>query len=141
MINNMSWFWRKILTNKLLKQYFKGKNYYLILNLKEKKISNPDQNIVKDCEDFCNNRASILVDFTIYFLKIVIAFLLMFLNGMHWTLYLATLMWPLIFIICYGIGIPFASQLLTFKKAMEGKYRYFHARIREYSESMAFLFF
>lgn len=138
--NTIAWFYRKELTKHSLKDYFTGRSYYTILNLKgpNNSITNPDQNIVRDCEDFCNSRARIEVESLSLLFKILFSYAVMIMTGVHPLLFAVTLVWPIIFLVTYSITIPFSSQFLTWRKHFEGRFRHSHSRIKEHCESMAF---
>eukprot|EP01125_Pyxidicula_operculata_P015082 TRINITY_DN5097_c1_g2_i2.p1 TRINITY_DN5097_c1_g2~~TRINITY_DN5097_c1_g2_i2.p1 ORF type:complete len:1244 (-),score=197.46 TRINITY_DN5097_c1_g2_i2:64-3795(-) len=131
----LAWYWRKNITNFISKKFLDDTNPFTIVYLKQFSLDNPDQRIVKDIDLFCSSLSKFVV---ISFQALaVLVYVTYTFSQVGWKQLLIVYSLALFFAIFYFMLVkPLAKY--TFKQnQVEGDFRYAHARVRDYAESIA----
>eukprot|EP01091_Cochliopodium_minus_P017626 TRINITY_DN6959_c0_g1_i1.p1 TRINITY_DN6959_c0_g1~~TRINITY_DN6959_c0_g1_i1.p1 ORF type:complete len:593 (-),score=93.51 TRINITY_DN6959_c0_g1_i1:104-1882(-) len=134
--STIGFLWRKHLTNNLTKIYFYNNNYFSILLLNSQ-CDNIDQRIVADSSAYANSLSNFLFGFFSSVAGVISSTIVVRRNlGAITTISLWAL--PIVSIIIYKLIIsPIALSIFEQDKK-EGNFRFFHARVRQYCEQIAF---
>ena len=114
---------------------FVGKNESFVKNVW---IDNPDQRIQSDIDSYCSSASEFLVNGFIQSVAVIFAILYIIYSGMHISVFLIIFSWPLLNLVIFRIIMPPITKNIYKMDEHEGYFRYAHARLREYAESMVF---
>eukprot|EP01127_Copromyxa_protea_P016813 TRINITY_DN506_c0_g1_i4.p1 TRINITY_DN506_c0_g1~~TRINITY_DN506_c0_g1_i4.p1 ORF type:complete len:1239 (-),score=249.04 TRINITY_DN506_c0_g1_i4:4-3720(-) len=133
----ISWHWRKNLTVQLTKNYLKDVNPYLVVYSQFKSVDNPDQRIVADIFSLTEGASKALQTGTQAIIGIIFSSISTYqvLGGYA---ILALGITSAIFAIGYKFLFAKVAHFTYLLEREEGNFRYAHARVREFSESIAF---
>ncbi|CAG8524988.1 274_t:CDS:2 [Paraglomus occultum] len=127
---------RRILTRYIQTRYVNGKTLYRLL-VWQPEIDNPDQRITQDTSNFSTKLALILSEVIITpILIIYYTYKCFVISG-----YLGPMLIYIYFVVgtvCSRFLISPIVELVFLKEQQEGYFRFLHARIRNYVESIAF---
>ncbi|KAK8780177.1 hypothetical protein V5799_018486 [Amblyomma americanum] len=130
--------WRKLITADLHGLYFSGKNHYDVNVVEGGKLDNADQRMTQDVDRFCRTLAETLPP------ALIAPFTAGYYNyqayvATGWIGPVSTIVFFLVFtVINKFLMAPVVPRVYQQQK-QEGQFRHTHARIRDNSESIAFL--
>eukprot|EP01124_Arcella_intermedia_P005138 TRINITY_DN13010_c0_g1_i1.p1 TRINITY_DN13010_c0_g1~~TRINITY_DN13010_c0_g1_i1.p1 ORF type:complete len:1235 (-),score=234.51 TRINITY_DN13010_c0_g1_i1:22-3726(-) len=133
----LAWYWRRSITAKVTKKYLRGVVPYHINLMEDAKVDNPDQRIVADIKSLCDN-LSFVVALGFQAILQIGLFSVSIYASIGWYSIVVLQAPSLLFFIAYYFLLKKLAKVTFFQDQMEGNFRYSHARIREYAESIAF---
>lgn len=132
--------WRKIITKNLQGLYFADKNFYCVNVLKELggELDNADQRMTQDVDRFCRSLADTLPA------ALIAPFTTAYYNyqayvATGWIGPVSTLVFFVVFTILNKFLLAPVVPRVYQQERQEGQFRHAHARVRDNTESIAFL--
>ncbi|CAO3629097.1 unnamed protein product [Mucor fragilis] len=127
---------RKLLTIHLQNKYIKPKSMYTLV-MNHEKVDNPDQRITQDVDKFAETLRQIVTNL------IIAPVMVVYYTYKCWivTGFAGPLLIYIYFLLGSFISRKFIQPIVNavfFKELQEGNFRYFHVRLRQYAESIAF---
>lgn len=128
---------RRNLVQHMLKSYLNMRNYYTILNTKDT-LDNADQRLQADAYTFTRTVCQVFLEAMLHIFKLTLGAVFLWQRGSGIYTVMLIVVIPLVSIFIYRIIIgPVSMQAYKTDEA-EGNFRYAHARIVMYAESMGF---
>mmetsp|Transcript_7472 Transcript_7472/g.28009 ORF Transcript_7472/g.28009 Transcript_7472/m.28009 type:complete len:1367 (-) Transcript_7472:1856-5956(-) len=101
-------------------------------------IDNPDQRIQSDIDSYCTTASEIFVTGSRQMAGVLVSSFVIILNKMHFSVFAVVLGWPILNLLIFRVIMPTITKSVYRMDEHEGYFRYAHARVREYAESMTF---